>query len=51
VCHPLQITLGLQADAPNGGLHVDPELPHWLPNLTLRGLQIGAATIDVAVLA
>jgi glycogen debranching enzyme len=47
VFHLLQAILGLQADAPNGRLHVDPLLPHWLPDLTLRGLQIGAATIDL----
>src|SRR5262245_22887775 len=42
--HLLQAILGLQADAPNGKLYVDPVLPYWLPNVTLSGLRIGAAT-------
>ena len=45
VFHLLQAILGLQADAPNGRLYVDPILPPWLPNVTLRGLRIGAAKV------
>ena len=33
----MQAILGLQADAPNGRLYVDPMLPPWLPNVTLSG--------------
>jgi glycogen debranching enzyme len=47
VFHLLQAILGLQADAPNHRLYVDPLLPHWLSDLTLRGVRIGAATIDL----
>ena len=43
--HLLQAILGLQADAPNGKLYVDPMLPRWLPDVTLSGLRIGASTL------
>lgn len=39
--------LGLQADAPNHHLYVDPYLPEWLPDLTLRRLEIGNARVDL----
>ena len=42
VFHLLQAILGLQADAPNGRLYVDPVLPPWLPNVTCGGC--GSAT-------
>jgi hypothetical protein len=45
VFHLLQAILGLQADAPNGKLYVDPMLPPWLPDVTLSGLRIGASTL------
>jgi glycogen debranching enzyme len=45
VFHLLQAILGLQADAPNGKLYVDPTLPPWLPDVTLRGLRIGSARV------
>ncbi len=47
VFHLLQAILGLQADAPNHRLYVDPELPVWLPEITLRQLTIGNATVDL----
>jgi glycogen debranching enzyme len=47
VFHLLQAILGLQADAPNGRLYVDPVLPPWLPNVTLSGLRIGAAAVTL----
>ncbi|MFL5577808.1 MAG: glycogen debranching N-terminal domain-containing protein [Gemmatimonadaceae bacterium] len=47
VFHLLQAMLGLQADAPNHRLYVDPHLPHWLPDLTLSGLHVGGSTLDV----
>ena len=43
--HLLQAILGLQADAPNGKLYVDPMLPPWLQDVTLSGLRIGASTL------
>jgi glycogen debranching enzyme len=45
VFHLLQAILGLQADAPNGKLYVDPMLPPWLPNVMLSGLRIGPSTV------
>jgi glycogen debranching enzyme len=47
VFHLLQAILGLRADAPNGSLYLDPELPLWLPDLMLRGLRVGPAQIDL----
>jgi glycogen debranching enzyme len=47
VFHLLQAILGLQADAPNHRLYVDPDLPEWLPNITLHQLVIGNATVDL----
>jgi glycogen debranching enzyme len=47
VFHLLQAILGLQADAPNHRLNIDPQLPRWLPEVTLRGLAVGKATLDL----
>lgn len=47
VFHLLQAILGLQADAPNNRLFVDPYLPEWLPDMTLRRLEIGNACVDL----
>ncbi|MGC1676158.1 MAG: glycogen debranching N-terminal domain-containing protein [Candidatus Binataceae bacterium] len=47
VFHLLRAILGLQADAPNGRLYVDPALPKWLPQLTLHGLAVGKARVDL----
>jgi glycogen debranching enzyme len=43
----VQTILGLQADAPAGCLYVDPTLPRWLPDVTVRGLKVGSSTIDL----
>jgi glycogen debranching enzyme len=43
----LQAMLGLRGDAPEGRLYVDPELPRWLPEITLHGLTIGRARVDL----
>ena len=45
--HLLQAILGLQADAPNNCLFLDPCLPHWLPDITLRRVEIGKACVDL----
>jgi glycogen debranching enzyme len=42
-----QVLLGLVPDAPKHRCFVNPWLPEWLPELTLQGLAIGDATIDV----
>jgi len=43
----LQAILGLVPDAANGRLYVDPVLPHWLPDVTLRGLCVGKEVFDL----
>ncbi len=47
VFHLLQSILGMQADAPNRRLYVDPSLPMWLPDVTLRNVDIGSANVDL----
>jgi glycogen debranching enzyme len=47
VFHLLQAVLGLQADAPNQQLFVDPDLPRWLPDVTLRDLRVGRARLTL----
>jgi glycogen debranching enzyme len=44
----LQAALGLEADAAHHTLKVNvPALPDWLGRVTLRGLRIGAAVVDL----
>ncbi|BAZ08454.1 amylo-alpha-1,6-glucosidase [Calothrix sp. NIES-4071] len=43
----LQAILGLRADAPNHCLYIDPYLPKWLPELTLRHVEIGKNLVDL----
>jgi glycogen debranching enzyme len=44
----LQAALGLIADAPKGVLHIDrPELPAWLPDVTLTALRVGPGEADL----
>jgi glycogen debranching enzyme len=43
----LQAIIGFQADAPNGAIYVDPALPDWMPDLTLRDLRLGARSLDL----
>jgi glycogen debranching enzyme len=47
VFHLLQAILGLDADAHKKRLYVDPELPHWLPDITLHNLRVGKSTITL----
>jgi glycogen debranching enzyme len=47
IFHLLQAILGLQADAPNSCLYVDPHLPMWLPDLTLKNMTVGTATVNL----
>jgi glycogen debranching enzyme len=44
----IQAILGIQPDAPNNRLYVDPELPSWLPDITLSDLSFGGNTLDIA---
>jgi len=43
----LQAMLGFQPDAPNERLYVDPVLPEWMPDLTIRDLRVGSQTFDI----
>jgi glycogen debranching enzyme len=43
----LQAMLGIQPDAPNDILYVDPDLPHWLPDVTLTDLRLGRRHLDI----
>jgi glycogen debranching enzyme len=43
----LQAMLGFQPDAPNARLYVDPVLPDWMPDLTVRDLRVGSQTFDI----
>jgi glycogen debranching enzyme len=43
----VQAMLGVQADAPHKRLTIDPSLPEWLPDVTLRGLKVGQGVVDV----
>jgi glycogen debranching enzyme len=47
IFHLLRAILGLHADALHRRLCVNPHLPHWLPDLTLRRLRVGEATISL----
>lgn len=42
-----QALLGFMPDAPRNKLYVDPSLPAWLPDLTVRDLRIGKKKIDI----
>jgi len=42
-----QALLGFLPDAPRGKLYVDPLLPAWLPDLTMRDLRIGNHKLDL----
>ena len=41
--------LALRPVAPLRTIFVDPHLPEWLPDLRLEGVQVGGATVDLAV--
>jgi glycogen debranching enzyme len=43
----LQAMLGFQPDAPNGKLYLDPSLPDWMPDLTIRDLRLGKERFDI----
>ena len=42
-----QALLGFLPDAPRNKLYVDPSLPSWLPDLTVRDLRIGKHKCDI----
>jgi glycogen debranching enzyme len=43
----VQALLGIRPLAPARTLAVDPHLPDWLPDLQLRGVQVGDARVDL----
>jgi glycogen debranching enzyme len=43
----IKALLGFQPDAPAGRLTVDPWLPEWLPDLTVRDLRVGEQVLDI----
>ncbi len=43
----LQAMLGLEPDAPNQRLLLDPSLPAWLPDVTLSELKLGDQVFDI----
>ena len=43
----LQAMLGIQPDAPANTLYVDPDLPPWLPDVTLTDLRLGKKHLDI----
>jgi glycogen debranching enzyme len=48
VVQVIQSLLGMVAIAPARLLIVDPHLPVWLPDLTLEGVRVGSAEVDLA---
>jgi glycogen debranching enzyme len=42
-----QALLGILPDAPRNKLYIDPFLPAWLPDLTVRDLHIGKHKLDI----
>lgn len=47
VFHLLRAILGLDANAHKKQLTVNPVLPRWLPDMTIRKLRVGQATVDL----
>jgi hypothetical protein len=43
----LQAILGIALDAPEGRIFVDPDLPAWLPDITLHDLRLGKRAFDM----
>ena len=47
-CFSLLLTiLGMQPNAPENRIYIDPVLPHWLPDLELRDLRVGNDIFDL----
>ncbi len=47
VIQMVQALLGMVAFAPSHLLVIDPHLPAWLPDLSLEGLRVGSADVDL----
>ncbi len=44
----IQAMLGIDIDAPNNVITLNPVLPAWLPDVTLRGLRMAGEAFDIA---
>jgi glycogen debranching enzyme len=44
----LRAILGIQPDAPNRRVYLDPSLPAWLPDIRLTDLRVGDQVFDLA---
>jgi glycogen debranching enzyme len=47
VFHLIQAILGLRGDAPRHRLYVHPQLPRWLPDITMRGVEVGPTRLTL----
>ena len=45
----LQMCVGFQPDAPAGKLYIDPHLPDWVIDLTVRDLSVGDQMFDIHI--
>lgn len=45
----IQALLALRPAAPLRTIFIDPHLPEWLPRLTLEGVRVGGATVDLTL--
>ncbi|MBZ9722258.1 amylo-alpha-1,6-glucosidase [Mesorhizobium sp. AD1-1] len=43
----LQAIIGFQPDAPNGKLYIDPRLPDWMPEFTLKDVRLGKERLEL----
>jgi glycogen debranching enzyme len=43
----MQAILGIYPYAPRNLLFIDPKLPDWLPEITVKNLHVGRATVDL----
>ena len=43
------ILCGIHTDGAEGAIHVNPAMPWWLPNLTLRNLRAGKGALDLRI--
>ena len=43
----VSLFLGIYPYAPLRMMLVDPQMPEWLPEITLRGLRVGEATVSI----
>lgn len=49
IVHLVAMLVGFEPDAKHSTLTIDPALPLWLPDLEIRNLEVGAASIDLCL--